>query len=272
MPTINTNLEALKAQNALVVNDRQIQKAVAQLSTGRRVTTASDDAAGMSIGNSMQARIVSLNQAVRNANDGISMIQTADAALQGVSNVLYRMNELAIQSANGTMGASDRNALNLEFTELKNAMSSTIQGTTWNGMGLLNGTISTANYQAGVNGSVNDSVSVTYDNFSTLAAVTTAGIDTSANITTALTDIQNSLDTVNTTRSRWGASMNRLTHSADNASNVSMNLNQSQSRLVDADYAKATANLARAQILEQAGNAMLSQANQQPNLVLYLLN
>jgi flagellin len=272
MPTINTNLEALQAQNALTVNDRQMHKAITQLSTGRRVSSASDDAAGMSIGNSMQARIVSLDQAVRNANDGISMVQSADAATQGLTNVLYRMSELAIQSANGTMTTSDRTTLNLEFTELKNAMSSTIQGTTWNGISLLNGTLSTASYQTGINGSSADSVSVVYENFSSLAAISTAGIDTATNATTALTDIQNSLSTLSTARSRWGASMNRLTHSADNASNVSMNLSQSKSRLVDADYAKATANLARAQILEQAGSAMLSQANQQPNLVLYLLN
>ena len=274
MASINTNLQALQAQNALSVNNRQLNSSMSQLSTGLRVNSASDDAASLAIGNRMQTRVLSLNQTIRNANDGISMIQTADSAAQSLSESLFRMNELAIQASNDTNGTSDRTALNAEFTQLQAGMTSIINGTTWNGMSLLNST-ATYNYQVGANGansSTSDAVGVTFTSLSTLSALSASGVGTSANAASAITAVSSSLTTINSNRSAWGAAINRLTYAADNSANVSMNLSASKSQLMDTDYAKTTANMARAQILQDAGTAMLSQANQQSFSVLQLLN
>lgn len=274
MASVNTNLQALQAQNALTVNNRQLHSAMSQLSTGLRVNSASDDAASLSIGNRMQTRVLSLNQTIRNANDGISMIQTADTAVQSLSESLFRMNELAIQASNDTNGTSDRTALNAEFTQLKTGMTSIIDGTTWNGINLLNST-ATYNYQVGANGAnsaSSDGVGVTFTSLSSLSVLSASGVGTSANAALAITAVSSSLTTLNANRAVWGAAINRLTHAADNSANVSMNLSASKSQLMDTDYAKTTANLARAQILQDAGTAMLSQANQQSFTVLQLLN
>jgi flagellin len=271
MASINTNLQAQQAQNALTVSNRQLNTAVNQLSTGLRVNSAADDAASLAIGNRMQTRVLSLNQTIRNANDGITMIQTADSAVQSLSESLYRMNELAIQASNDTNGTSDRTALNTEFAQLQAGMTSIINGTTWNGMGLLNST-ATYNYQVGASGSTTDAVSVTFTSLTSLTALSANGVNTSANASLAITAVASSLTTLNSNRSVWGAAINRLTYAADNSANVSMNLSASKSQLMDTDYAKTTANLARAQILQDAGTAMLSQANQQSYTVLQLLN
>ena len=274
MDSIKTNLKALQAQNALTVNNRQLNTAMSQLSTGLRVNSAADDAASLAIGNRMQTRVLSLNQTIRNANDGISMIQTADSAAQSLSESLFRMNELAIQASNDTNGTSDRTALNTEFTQLQAGMTSIINGTTWNGMSLLNST-ATYNYQVGANGSnssTSDAVGVTFTSLSSLSVLSASGVGTSANAALAITAVASSLTTINSNRTVWGAAINRLTHAADNSANVSMNLSASKSQLMDTDYAKTTANLARAQILQDAGTAMLSQANQQSYSVLQLLN
>ena len=274
MASINTDLQALQAQNALSVNNRQLNTSMSQLSTGLRVNSASDDAASLAIGNRIQTRILSLNQTIRNANDGISMIQTADSAAQSLTESLFRMNELAIQASNDTNGTSDRTALNEEFSQLKAGMTTIINGTTWNGINLLNST-ATYNYQVGANGAnsaTSDAVGVTFTSLSTLSALSASGVGTSANAALATTAVSSSLTTINTNRSAWGAAINRLTYAADNSANVSMNLSASKSQLMDTDYAKTTANLARAQILQDAGTAMLSQANQQSFSVLQLLN
>lgn len=270
MSAINTNLHALKAQNALTTSGRNLDTSMAQLSTGLRVNSAADDAASLGIGNRMQTRVLSLNQAVRNANDGISMIQTADGAAQSLMDSLVRMNELAIQSANGTNADSDRTAINTEFTEIKNGMTAIISGTKWNGTSLL-GATSTASYQVGISGSSTDAMSVTFTSLSSLTALT-ASVGTTANATSAITAIAADIATLNTQRAGWGAAMNRLTYAADNSSTMSLNHSAAKSQLVDADYAQVTANLARSQIMQQAGTAMLSQANQQAFSVLQLLN
>ena len=274
MDSIKTNLKALQAQNALTVNNRHLNTAMGQLSTGLRVNSAADDAASLAIGNRIQTRVLSLNQTIRNANDGISMIQTADSAVQTLSESLFRMNELAIQASNDTNGSSDRTALNAEFTQLQTGMTAIINGTTWNGMNLLNST-ATYNYQVGANGSnssTSDAVGVTFTSLSSLSVLSANGVNTSADAALAITAVASSLTTLNSNRTVWGAAINRLTHAADNSANVSMNLSASKSQLMDTDYAKTTANLARAQILQDAGTAMLSQANQQSYSVLQLLN
>ena len=273
MTTINTNLHALNAQNALSVNGRHLKDAMTELATGLRVSSAADDAAGMAIGNRMQSRILSLNQAARNANDGITMMQSADGAAQGLTDMLARMTELAVQSANDTNGTSDRAALDLEFSELKAGMSKIIDSTSWNDMKVLDGSLtSPVNFQLGVSGQSTDAIQVTFTDLSSLAALTTSGVSSASDASTALTDIKTSQTSLQTARTTWGAAINRLSFAADSSANVSMNMSASRSQLIDADYAQATANLARAQIIQEAGTAMLSQANQQPVMVLHLLS
>jgi len=272
MPTFNTNIDALKTQHALTTNNLGLTKSMAELSSGLRVNKAADDAASAAIGSQMSARILSLNQAVRNANDGIAMMQTADGATKVMVDMLGRMRELAIQASSDTYGTSDRTALDTEFSELKNAVNAVIQNTQWNGKKLLDGTTTSAQYKVGAAGATTDGVTVSFSDFTTLTVVTNAGDLTSrTNALSVLGNVDTDLATINSSRSNWGAAMNRLSHSAGNSANVSMNLSTSKSQLLDADYAKATADLARAQIIQAAGTAMLSQANQQGVMVLHLL-
>jgi flagellin len=275
MSVVNTNLQATKAQNALVSTNRSLSQSMAQLSTGKRINSAADDAAGLAISNQLTTQARSLNMAVRNTNDGISMMQTADSAAGGIQEMLYRMKELAVQAVNDTNSTDDRAALDSEFQELEAQIRNTVANTTWNGMKLLDGTVGnagTVGYHVGA--ASNDSFNVTYADFDLAAQpLTTArAIDTDTNATTALSSIDGAIIQINNARSTWGAAMNRLVHAGDNAANVSMNLVESNSRIVDTDYAQATAEMARSMILNQAGSAMLSQANQQPYYVLALLS
>lgn len=272
MPSFNTNIDALKAQHALTTNNVGMAKSMAQLSTGLRVNSAADDAASSAIGSQMSARILSLNQSVRNANDAISMVQTADGATQVMADMLGRMRELAIQASSDTYGTTDRSALDTEFGELKNTMSNIVQNTKWNGQGLLDGSTATANYKVGAAGVTTDGISVNFASLSGLTVLSATGLTSRANALTALDNTEADLTTINSNRAAWGAAMNRLSHAADSSANVSMNLSSSKSQLLDADYAKATADLARAQIIQAAGTAMLSQANQQGVTVLQLLS
>lgn len=275
MSAVNTNIQASKAQNALVHTNRTLSQSMAQLSSGKRINSAADDAAGLAISNQLTSQARSLNMAVRNTNDGISMMQTADSAAGGIQEILYRMKELALQAVNDTNSTDDRTALNSEFQELEAQIVNTVSNTTWNGMKLLDGTVGnsgTVGYHVGA--ASNDSFTVTYADFDLAAQpLTTArSIDTGTNATNALSSIDGAIEQINTARSTWGAAMNRLVHAGDNAANVSMNLTESNSRIMDTDYAQATAELARSMILNQAGSAMLSQANQQPYYVLALLS
>jgi len=271
MPTFNTNIAALKTQQALTSTNHQLTKAMAQLSSGLRVNSAADDAASLAIGSQMSAKILGLNQAVRNANDSISMLQTADGASKVMVDMLTRMRELAIQSSSDTYGTSDRTALDGEFGELKNAMTSVIQDTSWNGKKLLDASLGNVNFQIGSTGASTDAVQVNFANFTTPTVLASGSISDRSNALTALTSIDTDLATISSNRATWGAAINRFNHAADNSANVSMNLSSSKSQLLDADYAKATADMARAQIIQEAGTAMLSQANQQGVMVLHLL-
>jgi flagellin len=275
MSAVNTNIQASKAQNALVHTNRTLSQSMAQLSTGKRINSAADDAAGLAISNQLTTQARSLNMAVRNTNDGISMMQTADSAAGSIQEMLYRMKELAIQAVNDSNSDDDLAALSGEFEELEAQIVNTVSNTTWNGMKLLDGTVGnagTVGYHVGA--ASNDSFNVTYADFDLAAQpLTTARtIDTGANATNALSSIDGAIEQINTARSTWGAAMNRLVHAGDNAANVSLNLTESNSRIMDTDYAQATAELARSMILNQAGSAMLSQANQQPYYVLALLS
>jgi flagellin len=275
MTIVNSNIKALASQQALVLNNRALSDSTAQLSTGKRINSSADDAAGSAISSRLTTQARSLNMAVRNTNDGISMMQTADGASGGIQEKLYRMKELAIQAVNDTNSTLDRTALNTEFQQLETQIRSTVANTTWNGMKLLDGTVGnagTVGYHVGA--APNDSFNVTYADFDLAAQpLTTArAIDTGSNATTALASIDGAINQINSARATWGAAMNRLVHAGDNAANVSMNLSESNSRIVDTDYAQVTADLARSMILSEAGSAMLSQANQQPYYVLALLS
>ena len=214
--------------------------------------------------------------AVRNTNDGISMMQTADGAAGGIQDMLYRLKELAVQAINDTNSSDERTALNSEFQQLESQIRDTVANTSWNGIKLLDGSLGNnsgvATYHVGA--AAGDGVAVTYADFDLAAQpLTTArAIDTGTNANTALSSIDGAIDQISTARATWGAAMNRLVHAGDNAINVSQNLSESYGRIMDTDYAQATADLARSMILDQAGSAMLSQANQQPYYVLALLS
>lgn len=278
MSVVNSNIRAVTAQQAMVVNQRDLSAAVQQLATGKRINGAADDAAGLAIGNKLGTRIISLDMAVRNANDGISLLQTADGAAGVLSDMLFRVRELAIQSANDTNSSTERDALQTEVAALQSQIGNVLENTEWNGMKVLKG-------QAGNSGSVSfhigpastDSVSLSMASLDTgsLASVqTTASVNVStrAGATSSLSVLDSALTEINQARSLWGATANRLVYAADNAANVSLNSSASKSQIMDTDYAQATAELARALILDQAGAAMLSQANQQPMYVLSLLS
>lgn len=274
---VNTNINSIVTQYALVNTQRSLDKSMAQLSTGQRINSAADDAAGLSIGNKLGTQVIGLNQAVRNANDGISMLQTADGASGQMVDMLQRMRELAIQSANDTNGQNERDALQEEFSQLQTQISNSISNTSWNGMKLLDlGGGSSTNLNFHLGASSNDSVVLPLASLNSgdvqTALANGVNVSTQSVAVTSIGMIDKAISQIDTERGKWGGMMNRLTHASDNATNVAMNSSASRSRIMDADYAQATAEMARALILNQAGSAMLSQANQQPMYVLALLS
>ncbi len=272
---INTNVKSLVAQNALSVNNRSLSKAMEQLSTGKRINSAADDAAGLAISNKMTSQIRGLNQAVRNANDGISVAQTAEGATQEITNMLQRMRELAVQAANDSNSSADRTALQAEVTELIDEIDRIATDTMFNKTALLTGSAGTSGvltFQIGANSG--QTVDVTFSNMSTASAgldVSGVTISTASGASSAITTIDAAIATVDSFRADLGAKINRFTYAIDNMSNISMNTSAARSRIQDADYASATTELARSQIIQQAATAMLAQANQQPQSVLSLL-
>jgi len=276
MTVINTNVKSIVAQNAATANNRALSKAMEQLSTGKRINTAADDAAGLAISNKMTNQIRGLNQAVRNANDGISMIQTAEGATQEVTNMLQRMRELSVQAANATNTSDDRQYIQLEVKELQSEISRIGSNTQWNGMNISKGVttagVAQATFQVGAN--ANQVITVAFKNTASVAGMTSAAAATVSTVTksnNSITAIDNALKGIDSYRATLGAKMNRLTYAADNLTNISANATASRSRIADTDYAKTTTELARAQIIQQAATAMLAQANQQSQSVLSLL-
>jgi len=290
MSVINTNVKALVAQNALTVNNRSMSNTMEQLSTGKRINTAKDDAAGLAISNKMTSQIRGLDQAVRNANDGISMLQTAEGGLVEITNMLQRMRELSVQAANDTNTTADRTALDNEFKDLSLEIDRIANMTQFNSMGVVDGkvftstaaTSQTVKFQVGANAT--QTIDVVLKNMSTgttgglkavkhVAGTAASGFNlgTQTKANSAITTITTAIAAVDTFRADLGAKINRLNYAADNLANVSMNTSAARSRVLDTDYAKATTDLARAQIIQQAGTAMLAQANQQPASVLSLL-
>jgi len=268
MPVINTNVSALQAQNALASNSRTMATAMQQLLTGSRINSAKDDAAGLGIAQTMTSQIRGLNQSLRNANDGVNMLQTAEGAMVEQANMLQRMRELAVQSANGTNSSEQRSYLQKEFSELSSQIDSIKSQTLWNDKRVLSG--GTIKFQVGMDSGQTVSVVMTSMTANVLG-VSGQTVATEAGASTALGKLDTALSKINLQRSDIGATINRLTYAADNLSNVSANLETSRSAIADTDYATASTALSRGQIIQQAATAMLAQANQQPQTVLALL-
>jgi len=276
MSVINTNVSALLTQNAIVKNERSMGVAMEQLSTGSRINGAKDDAAGLAISSRMTSQINGLNQSVRNANDAVSFLQTADGALIEVENMLQRMRTLAVQASSETNTTADQAALQIEFTALRSEIDRVANDTQWNGEDILDGTGGTSGvYEFQIGASAGQELSVTMANFDDAGAITSgiagSSLAATASASAAITALDAVLTSVNSERATLGANINVLQYSADNLANVSQNAAASRSRVTDTDYAQATTELARTQIIAQAATAMLAQANQMPQTVLSLL-
>ena len=273
--TINTNLASLNAQRNLNASQSSLSVSMQRLSSGLRVNSAKDDAAGLAIAERMNTQVRGMNVAARNANDGISLAQTAEGALGKIGDNLQRMRELAVQSANDTNSASDRTALDNEFKQLAQENERVIANTKFNGQNLLSAA-STFVFQVGANTTTDNQISITTSNVTTAMGTATQGTTASLGATSgdalaAMTAIDAALDAVNSTRSTFGAAQNRFDAVISNLQVAAENQAAARSRIMDADFAAETANLSRAQILQQAGNAMVAQANQLPQQVLKLL-
>jgi flagellin len=318
MSVINTNVSATLTSNALAKNDRAMSQSMERLSTGQRINSASDDAAGLAIASKMTSQIRGLDQAVRNGNDAISLIQTVDGAMVEVTNMLQRMREVTVQAASGTNTTDDLAALNIEFKALEAQIDEIAKNTEWNGTKVLDGSAGSVTFQVGASASQTISIEFAdlntdfgnpaansgadqatkagktdkaaddldiFTNLSTANAstdtVTTDGvleaIDLDAQVitgsahATTLGYLDTALDRINSHRATLGATVNRLEYAVDNLANVSQNASASRSRVQDANYATESTELARTQIIQQAGTAMLAQANQQSQSVLALL-
>jgi flagellin len=277
--SINTNIASIDAQRNLSASQSSLATSMQRLSSGLRINSAKDDAAGLAIAERMNAQVKGMNVAIRNANDGISLAQTADGALSHVSDSLQRMRELAVQARNSTNSSSDKDSLNKEFTELQHEISRVLGGTTFNGKAMLGADATKMDFQIGANTTANDTVSITTTNMVTdskISAVTgtSAVIDSSATsgaIGTVIDNIDKAIDEVNDTRATFGASESRFDSIISNLQSGVENQSAAESRIMDADFATETANMSRSQVLQQAGTAMIAQANQLPQMALKLL-
>ena len=263
--TINTNVSSLTAQRNLSASQSTLSTSMQRLSSGLRVNNAKDDAAGLAIADRMNAQIKGINVAVRNANDGISLAQTAEGALSTVTDVLQRMRELAVQAQNGSNGTSDRANLDTEYQQLSAEITRIAAQTKFNGTAIVGASAGAQTFQVGANNG--DTLTITT---STVATVT-GGLTTAAAASTALAAIDSQLDVITTNRATYGAAINRFQFAISNLQITGENQSASRGRIMDADFATETANLSRAQVLQQAGTAMVAQANQLPQQVMQLL-
>lgn len=263
--SINTNLMSLNAQRHLSTSQGQMATAMERLSSGLRVNSARDDAAGLAIAERMHAQVRGMRVAIRNSNDGISLAQVAEGGLNEVGSMLQRMRELAVQSANGTNGTSDRANLNAEFTQLDDEIARFTQSTKFNGLAILGAEAGTFTFQIGPN------ANETMDIMTTQVVATGLSVDTLVDANLAITGIDAAIDTITTDRAMYGASQSRFESAIASLQIAVENQEAARGRIIDADFAVETSNLTRSQILQQAGIAMVSQANQAPQQVLSLL-
>ena len=284
MSVVNTNVNASIAQAALARNERALGTAMEQLSTGRKINSAADNASGLAISARMTSQIRGLDQAVRNANDAVSMVNTAEGALDEINDMLQRIRELAVQSGTGTTSSNDRVYIDAEFDHLIAEIERVSANTEWNGRAIMAGaaggaaTVSGVTYQVGMDPS--QTIAVNFGNMAsdaTMASLNGFGLDATtvasaiAKASRVITAADVAIEAVSTQRATFGAVSNRLEHAIDNLTNVSTQTAAARSRILDTDYAASTSELARTQIIQQASTAMLAQANQLPATVLALL-
>ena len=287
MSVVNTNVAASVAQAALTRNERALGAAMEKLSTGKRINSAADNAAGLAISAQMTSQIRGLGVAVSNANDAISMVNTADGALDEITTMLQRMRELAVQAGTGTTASTDRTYLQSEFTALRTEIDRIADNTQWNGRNILDGSAgasvgkSTVAFGIGQDGTAAQTLSTSFGNFnnttgklSGLASKIITGTTIASAITVAaasIAEIDVAIADVSSQRASFGAVTNRLTHAVDSLANTKINSEAARSQILDTDYAAETSELARTQIIQQASTAMLAQANAMPQTVLALL-
>ncbi|GMM93570.1 flagellin [Qipengyuania sp. MTN3-11] len=285
MNVINTNIGALKASNASTAAGKALGTAMERLSTGKRINSAKDDAAGLAISTTMTAQVRGMNQGIRNGNDGISMAQTAEGALSEVTNMLQRVRELAVQASNGSYSAADQAKMQLEVAEMTTQLVSVLDNTKFNGVALFNTTATATaaadNFAIQVGANTGETVTIakaqidkTNLNNTATTGFKVDGADAATGRTNAqatITNVDTALNVVNNARASLGASQNRLESAVTNLTNNSTNLSEARSRIMDTDYSAETTALAKSQILSQASNAMLAQANQSQQNVLSLL-
>jgi len=277
---INTNIASLNAQRNLNASQSSLATSMQRLSSGLRVNSAKDDAAGLAIAERMNAQVRGMNVAIRNANDGISLAQTAEGALSKVGDALQRMRELAIQSRNATNSDSDKDSLNKEFNQLQQEITRVLGGTTFNGKHILGNEATSLEFQIGANTTADDVIAVSTTNLVTDATISlvtssaTASIGSAASngaIDNVINAIDDALNLANNTRATFGATQSRFDAIISNLQQSVENQAAARSRIMDADFAAETANMSRSQILQQAGTAMVAQANQLPQQVMRLL-
>lgn len=268
---INTNVAAMNAYRNLSITDGQMAKSLEKLSSGFRINRAADDAAGLAISEGLRAQIGGLKVAVRNTQDGVSVVQTAEGALTETHAILQRMRDLAVQSANDSNDTNSRAALNAEATALKAELTRISDKTTFNNVALLDGTFTGKQFQVGYASGDTIQVDIAQDFDAAGLAVDTADLTTQAGATAAITALDTAITTVSTERAKLGALQNRFEHTINNLNVAVENLSASESRIRDTDMASEMVNFTRTQILSQAGTAMLAQANQAPQGVLQLL-
>ena len=267
MLSIHTNTAALRANYSLNNNSALLSKTSERLSTGLRINSAKDDAAGLAIATRMDSQIRGMNVAARNTNDAISLVQTAEGALGTGTSILQRMRELAVSASNAAMSDSDRTNLNKEYTELSTQLTDMYANTNFNGKKILGADAGQLSFHIGANSG--DTLSVTTVDAKTY--LTAGDLTSAANATTALSSLDTALTSTSAARADLGAKMSRLDYISENLSNSIINTSDAKSRIMDADYATEVGNLTKSQILQQASSAMLAQANQYPQLIFSLL-
>jgi len=270
---VNTNIASINAQRNTAQVTSRLARNYQRLSTGLRISTAADDAAGLAISERLRSQVRSLAQAARNANDGISLVQVGEGALNEVSNILVRLRELAIQSANGATSAADKNTIKEEFDSLVNEINRIAQSTEFNGIRLLDGSATTVMFQVGINTTANiDQLNVTLTpTLTTSLGLSTVDVGSGGNTSYAISMIDQAVNAVSQLRGKFGSLQNRLQSTISNLGVTSESLSAAESRIRDVDVAFETAELTRNNILQQASISVLAQANAQPQAALQLL-
>lgn len=269
---VNTNVASLNSQRNLTKSTNALQTSFERLSSGKRINSAADDAAGLQIGSRLESQVNGLNQAARNANDGISLAQTAEGALEETTNMLQRMRVLSIQSANGSNSAADRIALDTEFKELQVEINRVSDDTTFGGMNLLDASFN-QDFQIGADANqiINVQISLDMDATGLGVGSATNNILTMPDAQKAIANLDSAIAAVSDVRANLGAKQNRFSSTIRNLTNISENVSSSKSRIMDADFAAESAKLAQNQVAQQAASTMLSQANQQSQVAMSLL-